>query len=732
MNHLSQTVQIIEAQKSAALKANQRRLVVLSGEQNWSLSIVDNLLLQHQAKRPAWITPCAEADTIKINPLQSKRLLGQEIDLLVFDAWSGLEPNVFAAVTGSLVGGGLLVLLTPPLDSWRSYADPDYQRMLTFPFLAEHIEGRFLAYITQSLQRAENALVIEQDKPLPAAPKPEQGFAQLLATADHCLTRDQSLAVAAIVRVSTGHAKRPLVITSDRGRGKSSALGIACAQLMAAGSKTLVVTAFRREAVRPVFEHAKKLLGEKAIFSGNDNSKITFGHSSLQFVAADELRRNYFDVDLLLVDEAAAIPAAVLEDFLTSYSRIVYATTVHGYEGSGRGFDIRFKSTLDSIRPQWKSLNLQQPIRWQQHDPVEDWLFDAMLLKAAAIDSEHVRGCEAELCVIEKIDKDELLNDRSSLTQLFGLLVMAHYQTSPNDLRALLDAPNIIVWVSRYKGSVVAAALVSLEGGFSGDILTSIWEGKRRPRGHLLPQTLSAHEGLKSAPALSYRRIMRIAVHPAAQRKQLGSHLVAAIVDNARSEQCDFVGSSFAATTDVLKFWRSLHCIPVRMGVRRDASSGCYSAIVLSALSTESDRLLSSARQRFNQQFSWHLSRRYCHLEPKLVVELLIDSGGDFADLSQQDWQEVAAFVKGFRQYDMCCYALWGVIRLALSKKIDAELLTRQQIDMLVMKVLQGLDDEFVIGRLNYVGKKQLEIELRAAVTVVYRELCSEGYSINE
>ena len=732
MNHLSQAVEIIEAQKAAALNTRQRRLVVLSGVQSWSASIVDNLLVRHKFQYPAWITESSEANTIKINHQQAKRLLGQEIDLLVFDAWSGFEPNVFAAAAGSLIGGGLLVLLVPALDDWSSFVDPDYERMLTYPFLAEHIEGRFLAHVKQSLQRADKALILEEGKPLPALPKPEQRDAQLVATADHCLTRDQSLAVAAIVRVSRGHAKRPLVITSDRGRGKSSALGIACAQLMAEGNKTVIVTASRIDAVRPVFEHAVTVLGEQAVLSGSDNSKISFGHSSLQFVAADELRSSPIDAHLLLVDEAASIPAAVLEDLLRSYSRIVYATTVHGYEGSGRGFDIRFRATLDAIRPQWKSLVLQQPIRWHQHDPVEHWLFEAMLLKATAIDREHIEGCEVGLCVIEKIDKDELLNDRCLLQQLFGLLVTAHYQTTPNDLRAILDAPNIVVWIGRYKGGVVAAALVSLEGEFSGDILQSIWEGKRRPKGHLLPQTLSAHEGLRSSPALSYRRIMRVAVHPAAQRRHLGSRLVKVITDDARNENCDFVGSSFAATHDVLAFWQSLQCVPVRLGVRRDASSGCYSAMVLSALSAEADQLFYIARQRFTQQFPWHLSRRYRHLQPKLVVELLAGNSGDFSGLSQQEWLDVAAFSQGFRQYEMCCYALWSLLQLALAKKIGFALLTTQQVDVLVMKVLQGQDDKVVIRQLAYLGKKQLETELRAAVSLLYRALCNEGYSSNE
>ena len=46
-----------------------------------------------------------------------------------------------------------------------------------------------------------------------------------------CRTADQQRAVDAVVRVVTGHRRRPVVLTSDRGRGKSAAFGIAAAQL---------------------------------------------------------------------------------------------------------------------------------------------------------------------------------------------------------------------------------------------------------------------------------------------------------------------------------------------------------------------------------------------------------------------------------------------------------------------------------------------------------------------
>ena len=67
-----------------------------------------------------------------------------------------------------------------------------------------------------------------------------------------------------------------------------------------------------------------------------------------------------------------------------------------------------------------------------------------------------------------------------------------------------------------------------------------------------------------------------------------------------------------------------------------------------------------------------------------------------------------------------------------IGKKIGFALLTTQQVDVLVMKVLQGQDDKVVIRQLAYLGKKQLETELRAAVSLLYRALCNEGYSSNE
>ena len=71
-------------------------------------------------------------------------LLGQECDLLIFDAHSGLEVNALAAVSGTLCGGGILGLLTPPLEQWSHYPDPAYKRFLPYPYTASAVKGLFL------------------------------------------------------------------------------------------------------------------------------------------------------------------------------------------------------------------------------------------------------------------------------------------------------------------------------------------------------------------------------------------------------------------------------------------------------------------------------------------------------------------------------------------------------------------------------------------------------------
>jgi tRNA(Met) cytidine acetyltransferase len=79
-----------------------------------------------------------------VAPSKVSRLLGQELQVLVIDAYDGFDPDAVGAAVGALVGGGLLLLLTPPLAQWRDYPDPQHARITVAPYGPEAVTGRLL------------------------------------------------------------------------------------------------------------------------------------------------------------------------------------------------------------------------------------------------------------------------------------------------------------------------------------------------------------------------------------------------------------------------------------------------------------------------------------------------------------------------------------------------------------------------------------------------------------
>lgn len=712
---------LLASLKHAARAACQRRLLVLSGERDWSRDKaveVINFLDPETTVLVGEHWPGLDGLTLDrvIVANKARQLLGASTHNLIYDHWAGTDPEALAAVLGTVKGGGLVVLLTPPLDAWQDYHDPDFQRLLAYPHTEQSLHYRFLQHLAASIGAARDCVHICQGEALPASvPLPPPAQRQL--TEGECLTQEQATAVAAIKHVLSGHRRRPLVITSDRGRGKSAALGIAAAQLLSEGRGPIWVTAPRPESVATVFEHAAAVLGVAL----DGPTTLYCGELQLKYVAPDELQRNRPDAQLLLVDEAAAIPAPLLEVFLTSYSRVVFATTVHGYEGSGRGFDIRFRKTLETLRPQWRALTLSEPIRWAPDDPVERWLFDALLLESTPGDVAAIDQLTLGQCVVEEITPAQLLDNPEDLGQLFGLLVAAHYQTSPADLRYLLDGPNIRISVTHYQGKLVAAALLAEEGDFDDAMAAAIWRGERRPRGHLLPQSLAVHAGLENAPRLRFLRVMRIAVHPELQRQGLGEQLIKAIVDGARQDGFDLVGSSFAATADVLAFWWQAQLVPVRIGSTRDASSGLHSAQVLSALTPAGDQLLMQARSRLLNQFPLALLSSYRQLDAELIAVLLrrgvLDDNAP--SLEQQDWVDLEQFAAGGRELDMARYALRKLMIAVLANSGWYDQCSEQQWALLIGVALQGEPVTLIATRLQLQGKRAALDSIRQATAIL-------------
>ncbi|MES9993930.1 MAG: GNAT family N-acetyltransferase [Candidatus Thiodiazotropha sp.] len=663
-----------------ATQRDHRALLVFAGDSAWCTTQAAAALRRLKIEDYLWIGEPAAEDIRTLNNEQALECLGRECGLLVYNAFAGFDPNAFGAISGTLRGGGLLLLLTPPLSQWQNYKDPQAERIRVAGYEGIDLEGRFLLRIANIIERdTELTIVTPEMTPPPPPVAPSNPQPQLHFDHPMCRTRDQLKAVEAIIRVVTGHRKRPLVLTSDRGRGKSSALGIAAAELVKAGYRKILVTAPRQAAVAPLFELAASSLAttDKALFSLQTKA----GH--IDYHAPDYLLSHPQTADLLLVDEAAAIPTVVLQGLLDHYPRIVFATTVHGYEGTGLGFNIRFKRHLEQKMPQWREIALCEPIRWAQGDPLEGLIFRLLALDASPAAEGLIREALPQHTTLEFPTQDQLSSHEADLKQLFGLLVTAHYRTTPLDLRHLLDGPNLNIACLRHRGQIVAVALLASEGGFSPEMADQIWSGRRRPRGHLLAQSLAAHLGLAAAATLKGMRIMRIAVHPALRGRGLGRMLIEAVREDAGKQGYDYLGTSFGAALELIGFWRRCGLQVVRIGLRAAASNNHPSVMFLQSLSTAGAEMERVAAKRYAKQFPPQLGDSLNRLSSPLAALLLegIDHRSPAA-LEHQDWLDLIAFAFARRGYDLTLYGIEAITLAALADGLvrdeDARLLVKR------------------------------------------------------
>jgi len=583
------------------------------------------LLWDAQAwQAPLWVGAEHEAPVAPCLPAGKARTrLGAEHQLIVLDASGsqGLDPDALGALAGTVSAGGLLVIITP--SNWGEQPDPDYARFADYPWRWELLSAHYLKRLAFQLT-AENTIVRWQvDGSLTL---PRLSLRDLRTTpfddAD-CLTAEQARTVNALVKLKR---RRPLVITADRGRGKSAALGIACARLLQKSLTQLVVTAPRLSAVESLFARVVALCPQGQRLS-SARFELPSG-SSLCFLAPDALNEQVDQARLggsgsyLLVDEAAAIPAAMLAHWLAAFPRIAFATTVHGYEGSGRGFALRFREVLNRTAPQWRELPLDAPVRWSVGDPLEATIQTLLLLNAPLPEAHASTHCQTASMLLTQA---QLAEQRELLAKLFGLLVQSHYRTTPSDLRQLLDGPGTAIRTIIAAQEPQAVLVTREEGGFNAALAEQVARGERRPQGHLLAQSLAAHSGSREALTSRWRRVARIATHPERRREGLGRRLLEEDIANASQQGIALYGATFGAEASLLRFWLALGFTPVRLGITRETATGEYAIMVARALTSEGQAVLASLGDTFAASLITLLAFELATL-PAPIVALLLPS----------------------------------------------------------------------------------------------------------
>ena len=537
---------------------------------------------------------------------KTKNLLGSEFPAIIYDARQGIHLDALAIAAGTLQDGGQLLLL---LNHWADLANQPDGDSLRWSGEKHAINTpHFIAFLQEKI--AKYGFPVYQNTPLNlASPKPQKD------RSTHC---QPTLEQARLLQQMAEPEEEILIITAKRGRGKSALAGFFAKQQQAQ-NQPVILTAPNKSAVN--------------IFNAFAGAEITFmppDELSQQVSEAPQQFANHW----LFVDEAAMIPLDILFRLTNAFKRVVLTTTIHSYEGTGRGFLLKFMAKTDRT---FRHVELFTPLRWQADDKLEAFINDLLLcdcedrLPQPPYDSVLAEQIQISHC--ERIPHDQI-------ESVYDLLTLAHYRTSPLDLRRLLDAPQQQFYLAHAQDALLGCVWAVPEGGMEDNtLICQIRRGERRPRGNLVAQMLCFQAGLVEACELRSLRISRIAVQPNWQQQRLGQRLIAKMKQQIKQEGAvDFLSVSFGYTPELLAFWQKCGFILVHFSESKEASSGCYSVVALCPLSKEGRVFVQRAAKQFqrNLPLSFHpLATQFA----RTAIDWTLDSS---------DWQSLKDFADFF------------------------------------------------------------------------------------
>ncbi|MCH7881584.1 MAG: tRNA(Met) cytidine acetyltransferase [Proteobacteria bacterium] len=660
------------------LRVHRQRLILsLQGEQAWCDQMVSIGKPQYQD----WLVLSDRLDDEVALPFsKAETLLGQEASLVVVDLFQGLNPDVLCIASGLVKCGGLLVLLSVPPAQW-SLIDDRYgvwqdDRAPGSPLFIEY-------FFNQLSQTPVGAVTLKQGEKLPPLPKlpTAEGVAMVSGKTGEQIEIQRRIDL----WLENQHQSIAL-ITADRGRGKSTCLGFIVQDQFAERQMSVLVTAHSR--------HSAAILLAQA--------------GEVEFLAPDRLIASAPPADVLLIDEAAMLPYPMLEKLCRSYPRVLMATTTGGYEGTGQGFLLRFIARLP--QDQVLRLNLDTPVRWAANDCLENWLNSNLLLKLPP-QIDHLDDVRGESCRYRVLGARESSEETGLLSEIYSLMVSAHYRTRPTDLRRLMENPDLSVVLAEAAGKIIGVALLNREGGFDRPLCEQVFLGKRRPMGHLLAQMLTAQAGVRHFASHRGLRIQRIAVLSSNRRRGIGRRLVEAAIEHASEQGFDYIGASFAFEAETSAFWQRCGFSLVHIGFGRGKSSGNQSVAVLRSLNTGLDDQLAGLQSRIQQQLPVWLSQFLQAMDSASVAALLRYSQYR-TSLSQLERDEVEAFARGHKGFELCFASLQRFVMQAIARMPEETPIH----PWLIEKAVQNKKWDRLERKTGTLGRKQIQQKLRELI----------------
>ncbi|ORY30593.1 putative nucleolus protein [Naematelia encephala] len=550
----------------------------------------------------------------------SAKILGQTFGMLVLQDYEAITPNLLARTIETVEGGGIVVLLLKTMSSLKqlyAMAMDVHARYRTDAH--QFVQPRFNERFILSLGSCPDCLVLDDElNVLPLSKGKDiilgkgdeddrgrkrkaeelsdmkgslEGVEIIGALAKLAKTVDQAKALLSFVEaISEKTLSSTVALTAARGRGKSAALGLAIGAALAHDYSNIFVTSPDPANLKTLFEFVFKALDAlgyeehidyDVVQSTNPDFKraivrvnVFRGHrQTIQYISPED-SHVLGQAELVIIDEAAAIPLPLVRKLIGPYL-VFMASTINGYEGTGRSLSIKLIQQLrEQTRPSvtngsdpsaatsvagpskassagrsgaglvrsLREIKLEEPIRYSPGDQVEKWLNNLLCLDATIV-SKAVQGCpHPSQCELFYVNRDTLFSYHPAsevfLQRMMALYVASHYKNSPNDLQMLSDAPahHLFVLLPPIKEDdnslpdPLVVLQVALEGNISREaVLKEMSHSGKGSSGDLIPWIVSQQFQDADFAMLSGARIVRIATHPDYARMGYGSRALEAL-----------------------------------------------------------------------------------------------------------------------------------------------------------------------------------------------------------
>lgn len=544
--------------------------------------------------------------------------------MCILQDFEAITPNLLARTIETVEGGGLVLLLLKGMNSLKQLYTLSMDIHSRYRTEAhDDVIARFNERFILSLGSCESCLVVDDElnvlpisggksiTPLPPRDPEEEDFSKSkkeLASIKESLantqpvgsliklakTVDQAKAVLTFVDTIAEKALRSTItLTAARGRGKSAALGVAIAAAIAYGYSNIFITSPSAENLRTLFEFILKGFDALNFLDHVDYTIIQSTNpdfnkaivrlnvhrqhrQTIQYIQPQDAYA-LGQAELLVIDEAAAIPLPLVRKLMGPYL-VFMASTINGYEGTGRSLSLKLIQQLrDQSRGRTKDngndegylidrltgkatkngdlahagnrtlheVTLSEPIRYAQGDAVEKWLNRVLCLDATLPRSNvNTQGCpHPSECQLLHVNRDTLFSfhpvSEKFLQQMMALYVASHYKNSPNDLQLMSDAPAHQLYVlvppiddeSLRLPELLCVIQVALEGQISKESVLSSLSRGQRAGGDLIPWLVSQQFQDEEFAGLSGARIVRIATNPDYIGMSYGSRALSLLAD---------------------------------------------------------------------------------------------------------------------------------------------------------------------------------------------------------